>query len=429
MALVLAGPAMAQNLTVTPPPPITASPLPAGFTAQPVALTRIAANIAPGTPYQQIGAPPFAAACPMFGEIRYWKEADNKVTNLESFDRIFREELKGAGFRADGDPTNLFEDHTASDLQVGALITGLQMKACLVGLGPTLLGASTMDIEWQVYSVLKAKVVARITTHGGVKINTPNEQRTSLLVTGAFADNVRRLEADEQFRAIVTAAPATASGPAATRTPISFTPSTRAMPIAGAAKSVVVIYAGDASGSGIPISNDGLILTNHHVAGDAGKVRVHWSDGTDTVGEVLRSDRRRDVALIRTTPKAMSLAIREDQPLVGEAVFAVGTPLEKDFENTVTKGVVSGNRTFGGLSFIQSDVAIDHGNSGGPLLDEKGQVLGIAQWGYAPDGVSHNLNFFIPIGDALRVLALTPTPAAGPRGAAAPAKARAAHKR
>ena len=59
-----------------------------------------------------------------------------------------------------------------------------------------------------------------------------------------------------------------------------------------------------------------------------------------------------------------------------------------------------------GFSFIQSDVAVDHGNSGGPLLDEKAAVVGLTVSGYTPDGVSHNLSFFIPIGDALDFLAL-----------------------
>jgi hypothetical protein len=65
---------------------------------------------------------------------------------------------------------------------------------------------------------------------------------------------------------------------------------------------------------------------------------------------------------------------------------------------------------------------VDHGNSGGPLLDEKGRVVAITDWGYAPDGVSHNLNFFIPIDDALKALALTPAAAPAPP----PAKAEAA---
>jgi S1-C subfamily serine protease len=133
----------------------------------------------------------------------------------------------------------------------------------------------------------------------------------------------------------------------------------------------------------------------------------------------LRSDPRRDVALIRTSGKSTALSIRHEPPVLGETVFAIGTPLEKEFQNTLTRGVVSGNRTIEGQPFIQSDVAVDHGNSGGPLLDEQGRVLALTDWGYAPDGVSHNLNFFIPIDDALRALGLSPAAEPPPQKAAA----------
>jgi S1-C subfamily serine protease len=136
------------------------------------------------------------------------------------------------------------------------------------------------------------------------------------------------------------------------------------------------------------------------------------------------------VALIRTNAKAPALPIRMQQAQLGEGVFVVGTPLDKDLQNTLTKGIVSANRLYEGLTFIQSDAAIDHGNSGGPLLDEKGQVLGLTQWTYSPDGVSHNLNFFIPIDDALKVLALEAAPvavAAAPVAAPAPKLQRKAH--
>jgi serine protease Do len=163
-------------------------------------------------------------------------------------------------------------------------------------------------------------------------------------------------------------------------------------------------------GSAFLISPDGYLLTNHHVVGDATRVRIRWSDKTESVGEVVRSDRRRDVALVKVAPSIRPvLPLRHEGAVAGEAVLAIGTPLDRDLQNTVTRGIVSGTRVIDGLSFIQSDVAVDHGNSGGPLIDEKGQVIAITEWGYAPDGVSHNLNFFIPIEDALKALTITAT--------------------
>ncbi|MFB2351152.1 trypsin-like peptidase domain-containing protein, partial [Priestia megaterium] len=88
----------------------------------------------------------------------------------------------------------------------------------------------------------------------------------------------------------------------------------------------------------------------------------------------------------------------------GEAVFAIGSPLSAELQSTVTKGVVSANRIQDGFSFIQSDVAVTHGNRGGPLLDETGAVGGVTVSGLAPAGAPIGLNFFIPIGDALDFL-------------------------
>ncbi|HSV02076.1 MAG TPA: trypsin-like peptidase domain-containing protein, partial [Phenylobacterium sp.] len=216
-----------------------------------------------------------------------------------------------------------------------------------------------------------------------------------------------------------------ASGPATAAPTVSYAPLTlvpaaaASLPVSGALASVATIFAGDGWGSGFLISPEGFLLTNRHVVGDARQVRVRWSDGSETVGDVTRSDARRDVALVKADPHGRgALPLRLDEAQPGEAVVAIGTPLEKTFQSTVTKGVISGIRTLEGLAFVQSDVAVDHGNSGGPLLDEHGRVLAITDWGYAPDGVSHNLNFFIPIDDALRALALTET--AEPMGAVPP---------
>jgi S1-C subfamily serine protease len=173
--------------------------------------------------------------------------------------------------------------------------------------------------------------------------------------------------------------------------------------------SVAIVFAADGSGSGFLVSKDGYVLTNHHVVGGAKYVKLKWSNGEETLGEVIRSDRRRDVALVKTDAKGRApLALRGGAPQLGDPVFAIGTPLDDKLQNTLTKGIVSANRVYEGQPFIQSDVAVTHGNSGGPLLDEKGRVLGLTVSGRAPDGAPVGLNFFIPIDDALRALALKP---------------------
>lgn len=137
---------------------------------------------------------------------------------------------------------------------------------------------------------------------------------------------------------------------------------------------------------------------------DAKFVRVRLSDGRSLVGEVLRQDKARDIALLQTDPVSFDvLGLRLSAAQLGEEVFALGSPYGASMSGTLTRGVMSSKRVLEGVAFLQSDVAINPGNSGGPLVDAKGQVIGIAQLRSETAG----LNLFIPIEDALEKLALT----------------------
>lgn len=164
-------------------------------------------------------------------------------------------------------------------------------------------------------------------------------------------------------------------------------------------QSVVTIKADDESfGSGFLINNDGIIITNHHVIDDANKLMV--TIGKDTTGyeaEVIKYDEYHDVALIRikksNTP-FLPLS-RSEAYEVGESVFAIGTPAMLELGQSVSKGIVSGNRTIDDHTFIQTDVSINPGNSGGPLLNEKGEVLGVMVMKFVGRGME-GLSFAIP---------------------------------
>jgi S1-C subfamily serine protease len=187
-------------------------------------------------------------------------------------------------------------------------------------------------------------------------------------------------------------------------------------------RGAVLVSSGSGHGSGFFVSDNGHILTNAHVTGDADLVRVVTAGREyKLVGEVLRRDKERDVALIRLQDvpenfKPLILPVRTDIPVVGEDVYAIGAPLyEKDLQDTVTKGIVSAWRPTDRMtrqSYIQADVAVQQGNSGGPLLDGNGNIIGIAVAGYNdPVGSAAGLNLFIPIGEALKKLDI-PAPSA-----------------
>jgi S1-C subfamily serine protease len=405
LALAIGSPCAAA-INVEVPPTVVVPELEAGATAAPVSFTRMAASLADGQAFAE-----FREGCliPSRSEPLRWRSSMNSISDPE-FSRIFRMEFNKAGFKVSGDPSNLFQNASeATDLQIGALITDFRVKSCYND--SMAAGKAVLDVEWQIYSTTADKVIARIPTRGGVTdVERANAAELVIAVLQqAFTENVRQLAANPSFRGVVldprfAAAATPPEGPLQ----VTYQSEGKALPLKDAATGAVTIFAGSAMGSGVLISANGYILTNHHVAGTSGRVRVHWSDGVVTAGVVLRGDRRRDVALIKVdSPRGRPLAVRRAPVALGETVFAIGTPLRDELQNTLTRGIVSGVRTMDGQSFIQSDTPITHGNSGGPLLDDKGSIVGLSDLGTDPS-LGSTINFFIPINDALKVLALSP---------------------
>ena len=161
-------------------------------------------------------------------------------------------------------------------------------------------------------------------------------------------------------------------------------------------------------GSGFFISRDGYLLTNHHVVTDNKFVTVKLTTGRQLPGEVLRSNKARDVALVKVNESGMTaLPLRLDAPEVAAEVYAVGTPREEKYSTTITKGIVSAYRTNDDLKLLQSDAAIHGGSSGGALVDRFGNVVAVSVSGVVTaEKLNTGLNFFIPIADALNFLAI-----------------------
>ena len=160
-------------------------------------------------------------------------------------------------------------------------------------------------------------------------------------------------------------------------------------------------------GSGFIVSPDGLILTNAHVVRDASEVTVKLTDRREFVAKVLGTDAKTDVAVLRIAAKGLPVvplgAARDLK--VGEWVLAIGSPF--GLENSVSAGVVSAKgRSLPDDSmvpFIQTDVAVNPGNSGGPLFNARGEVVGINSQIYTRTGGYQGLSFAIPMETVLRV--------------------------
>ena len=159
-------------------------------------------------------------------------------------------------------------------------------------------------------------------------------------------------------------------------------------------------------GSGFFISADGYILTNNHVISDATDIYVTLTDGREFKAKVIGSDDRTDVALIKIDAKDMTpLTIGDPKTLKkGQWVLAIGSPFGLD--STVTAGIVSaiGRDTGEYLPFIQTDVAVNPGNSGGPLLNLQGEAVGINSQIISRSGGFMGISLAIPIDEAMRVV-------------------------
>lgn len=163
-------------------------------------------------------------------------------------------------------------------------------------------------------------------------------------------------------------------------------------------------------GSGVLVSHDGYILTNHHVVEAADQIEVALADGRKAKGHIIGSDPETDLAVIKVELGNNLPAItfgQSEQAQVGDIVLAVGNPFAVG--QTVTMGIVSAvKRNHLGLNafenFIQTDAAINPGNSGGALVDINGNLIGINSAIYSPNGGSLGIGFAIPVSTAKKIM-------------------------
>ncbi len=163
-------------------------------------------------------------------------------------------------------------------------------------------------------------------------------------------------------------------------------------------------------GSGVIVSHDGYILTNHHVIEAADQIEVALADGRKAKGRIIGSDPETDLAVIKIDLPGNIPAVtfgHAEQAQVGDIVLAIGNPF--DVGQTVTMGIISAlKRNHLGLNtfenFIQTDAAINPGNSGGALVDVNGNLIGINSAIYSPNGGSLGIGFAISISTAKKIM-------------------------
>ncbi|WP_455835308.1 S1C family serine protease [Pseudarthrobacter siccitolerans] len=177
------------------------------------------------------------------------------------------------------------------------------------------------------------------------------------------------------------------------------------------APSVVTIFTDGGVGSGVVYSEDGLIITNEHVISGNTRVEVGFADGQRVQGTVKASDPVTDLALVQADRKGLPKPVYQSTlPKVGEGALVLGSPL--GFENTATAGIISGlHRSIPGsasnslslVDLIQTDAPISPGNSGGAVINMRGEIIGISEAYIPPSAGAVSLGFAIPAATAVQV--------------------------
>jgi S1-C subfamily serine protease len=313
------------------------------------------------------------------------------------------ERMRAQGFAAVGAEDLVFGK---DDTNRAAYVVGGTVKE-LVCRRSTVDWSCRIGVDWEVLDVARDQVVYKMTARAAVVRQglQYREQMPGMLVDAAMD----RLLARAAFRRTL----ATREAPADAR---SFAPAKLPRCSAGARVAanaddllsrVVVVKTHKGFGSGFFVSPEGLVLTAAHVVeGDRVTLRTH--DGEELTALPVRVDPRQDVALLRTERPlsgARCLPLRLDTAAGGAEVYAVGAPASLALAFSLTRGIVSGYPTVGGRRVLQTDAPVSPGNSGGPIVDDRGTALGVVSFKTVAESVE-GLAFAIPMPEALGALNL-----------------------
>lgn len=304
----------------------------------------------------------------------------------------FLEALRSRGYPAVGAESLAFDTDGSGKARfvLGATATEIACKQLRIS------KRCSLGVKWEVLDQSSSSISYRVfTRHAAVGFD--DKQLAEELVWGNFYSLLSR----PRFLAALTPGkPAPAASPKfatvrfrqCRREPIQMPSQANA-----ALDATALVEAGDRLGSGSVISPDGFVLTAAHVVDGAGHIEVQPRSRPRAAALLVRLDRASDVALLKIAGDAALPCVepRTGDVTIGEELFAIGSPLGRDLSFTLTRGIASGVRNLDGVSLIQTDASINRGNSGGPLLDSKGRIVGVVSWklaGADVEGIAFGVN-------------------------------------
>ncbi len=333
---------------------------------------------------------------------------------------IFYEELTRLGYNIAGDPKDLFNANasvSSAEYLIAGRVTKMTGNFCSEHdfwyALPTnkYSGEMSVTVEWSVFNTLTKNIVLNETITGYYKLEKPEKEGITTVFENAFAISSENFAKSNKLRNLAVGKKIVVASDNNSKKEIKITQgkSQKEFNINNLRSNIVTIRIGQGHGSGFFIGNNGYLLTNAHVVGDSKSVQIITSSGMEIEGQVIRKNKLRDVSLIKVPLKITnSLYLKFQIPDIASDVYAAGTPIDEALKTTVTKGIISNIRVdnASGLKFIQADASISPGNSGGPLFDKFGNVIGISVAKYNTNS-AEGLGLFIPLQDAFSSIKLS----------------------
>ncbi len=309
------------------------------------------------------------------------------------------------------------QEAVSPDLSVGATVVDVSLQHC--GPSNTLRAitknATYVKVKWEVFDNLQRQVVYSAVTEGSHDAFHDDgiQQGATKSLAKAFTGAVTNLLATPAFVTLLHERGA--EQPAAAATPHVAVKVSHGDHHKGFSAKMDTIKAGTVTvrtpsghGSGFVLSDDGYIITNYHVIAGSRTVLV-VTEEAEYQAAVMHSNAARDVALLKITDEhdLQPLPLSRTAAILSETLYVVGTPLSEKLSFSITKGILSAQRMIDDKRFYQTDAAVTHGNSGGPVFNQYGNVIAITVSGI--EGGAVNINYLIPIEDVLDALGITAT--------------------